>query len=470
MQPFLSLPRSLQWTVGVLILLLAAGLSRFLFVPFVDNGFDFQAFYCGGSVVAEHANPYLDQPLHGCETRAAPEIARKFRNVTVPAPLPPYALAFFIPLSLLPFAVAKIVWWLVLVASIGVCGWTVAKLTGWAMLTAFAASAAAIGATSLPQAGLPPAPIALLFLSAYFVSRRRWTPAALCSALAMIEPHVALPAAIALFLFVPELRGRLLLAGAALAALALAVSGPQTTLYYFTTLLPLHAASEVRSQSQFSLTTILYHLGASAPLAVRIGTAQYAVTIAFGVWLGWRLARRFDERAFLVAAPAACAVAGGSFIHLSEIGVAVLLACMLAARMNGHRAWLAVVLLAVPWEQFSNWATFSALAPICVILLVWPRWKPLPILLMLGSIVLLMYFVGMHLYEVASLSTTLTASSHIAAAAPNAPVDVSWQAYNDTSTTFPALWVDKSITFFGIGLLLFSAARATKRATAVQLA
>ncbi|MGZ3517354.1 MAG: glycosyltransferase family 87 protein [Vulcanimicrobiaceae bacterium] len=459
MQPFLALPRSLRWTIAILLALAIAGISSLWFHPFVDNGYDFQAFYCGGAAVAHGANPYLNEPLHSCEAHASPAIARKFRNVTVPAPLPPYALALFIPFSLLPFLWAKILWWVILVASIGVCGWAIARLTGLPTLTAYAASAVAIALPTLPQGALAPVPIALLFAAAYCIARERWTAAAICAAFATIEPHVALPVEVALFLFLPAMRLRLLAAGIAFAIFSLVVSGPHTTLYYFHTLLPQHAVSEVDNLAQFSLTTMLYHLGLGAPLAVRIGSMQYTLMLAGGVWLGWMLSKRYDDRAYLVAAPAACAVIGGSFIHLSEIAVVTLLACMLAARTNTNRAWAAVVLLAVPWEQMINWATLSALGSICLILLVWPRWRPMPALLILVLIALSLIFVRLHIFEVESMTQTYVSTSHIMAPPPNAPVDVTWKAYNDTSTVFPIWWIGKILTYTGLGLMLAAALR-----------
>lgn len=460
MQSLAMLPRSLKWTIGILLALALAATANLWIHPVVDNGFDFQAFYCGGAVIAERANPYLDQPLHDCEAQAAPALSRKFQNVTVPAPLPPYALAFFVPLSLLPFLWAKIVWWLILLASIAVSAWVVARLSRLPLPCAIAASALAIGMPSIPQGGLAPVPIALLFLAAYFARRERWTATVVCGALAMIEPHVALPVDAALFLFVPAVRWRFAVAALALAVLSLCVAAPHTSLFYFTSLLPHHAASEVNNLAQFSLTTLLYHLGIPAATAVRIGSVQYAFMVVVGVSLGHHIARRYGDRAFLVAVPAACSVMGGSFIHLSEIAVATLLACMLASRTGANRAWIAVALLAVPWENVINWAPFATIAPACLIVLVWWRWKPMPLLLITASITLVLFFARAHILEVGAMTQTFVSTSHIRKPAPDAPVDVTWKAFNDTSIVFSIWWFDKAMTFAGLGLLLASGMQA----------
>ena len=67
---------------------------------------DFRAFYCAGAAVGERANPYVNEPLHDCETHTQPPESAQIRQVTVPAPLPPYALLGFVLLARLPFLIA----------------------------------------------------------------------------------------------------------------------------------------------------------------------------------------------------------------------------------------------------------------------------------------------------------------------------------------------------------------------------
>src|ERR1700736_5677164 len=56
---------------------------------------DFRAFYCAGAVIAQHANPYLEEPLRGCEAHAGPPAEPAFlKPVALPAPLPPAALLY----------------------------------------------------------------------------------------------------------------------------------------------------------------------------------------------------------------------------------------------------------------------------------------------------------------------------------------------------------------------------------------
>ncbi|MDQ2873003.1 MAG: hypothetical protein M3R35_07750, partial [Candidatus Eremiobacteraeota bacterium] len=234
MEPFLALPRSLRWAVGIFAAIAFAGVLYYFVHPSPNDGYDFQAFYCGAKVLAAHANPYLDKPLHACEAQAAPRIAYTLGHITVPSPLPPYALAIFIPLSMLPYVWAKTIWLLVLLASVVLCAWAAAKLSRLPFVLAAAGCALAIGAPALPLGALAPVPIALIFLAAFFVSRDNWNAAAVCAALAMVEPNVALPVNIALFCFVPAMRMRLSAAALALAAIAVGVAGLPTTIFYFT--------------------------------------------------------------------------------------------------------------------------------------------------------------------------------------------------------------------------------------------
>src|ERR1700690_1006699 len=70
---------------------------------------DFRAFYCAGAAIAGGADPYRIEPLLACEP-APPATAGTptSRGVAVPAPLPPYALLPFVPLSRLPFTLAAL--------------------------------------------------------------------------------------------------------------------------------------------------------------------------------------------------------------------------------------------------------------------------------------------------------------------------------------------------------------------------
>ena len=75
---------------------------------------DFRAYYCASLVQREGMNPYFVQPLHDCERSTPAPYYHATPNVTIPAPYPPYVLAFLTPLTFLPFGAAAIAWWILM--------------------------------------------------------------------------------------------------------------------------------------------------------------------------------------------------------------------------------------------------------------------------------------------------------------------------------------------------------------------
>lgn len=441
-------------TFGTLGALAFALLINLWIHPMRENGLDFQAFYCGAKALAAHASPYLNQPLHDCERSNSPAFFALYPNVTIPAPLPPYALGLFIPLSALPYALAKALWFATMLASTALVVLLIAKLARMPVSIALAAAGTAILGPTVLQLALAPLPIALLTLTAFLASQKRWNATAVCMTLSMIEPHVALPAALALFLWIPALRWRLA-AGAALLGLAsLLLMGPHGLVWYFTVLLPEHAVSELNNLGQFSLTTMLYHTGVPGALAVRIGSLQYAFMLVFGIWIARVLYKRFEDPAYIVLGAAACSVIGGSFIHLSEIAVAVPLASMLAWRVRSSAAWWALALLAAPWEAVFNWAFLAPFAAASVAWIVWYRWKPMPLLIMLGSFAIVLVDLNLHAVAVSEFLAAHVTSAYIAPVAAGASSDVPWAAFNALEPASRFWWLEKSLTLGALGLVL----------------
>ncbi|HEY5256904.1 MAG TPA: glycosyltransferase 87 family protein [Candidatus Baltobacteraceae bacterium] len=446
--------REIDPKVGVwLAVLCGLTLGAFAYAimdPTALIGYDFQAFWCGANALLAHANPYLNEPLHACEVAHTSALFLRYPNVTVPAPIPPYALALFVPLGLLPFALARAIWWLALAGATIAAGRGIHKVTGIAPITALAASALAIAGPAIVQGALSPLPIALTIFAALALMRARWTLATVLLGLGMAEPHMVLPACIAVFLFVPQMRLRLLLVGVGAAALALAAVGPHAALGYLTTVLPAHAISEVNNQGQSSLTVVLYQLGVAAKTALHIASAQYVVLGVFGIWVAGRLSKQRGEVAWLVLVPAGFAVIGGPFIHLDEVAMAVPLACMIFARRATVPAALVVLLLAIPSEAVINWVVLAAPATlICAWFMARSKAHP-PLLLsarlpviMAVSIAIIGGEIAIGLHRVASAGGTTAvalAGRHIVAAAPGALASVTWTAFNSLTTTLPSTW------------------------------
>jgi hypothetical protein len=418
-----------------------------LMYPTDLSGYDFQAFWCGANALIAHANPYLNQPMHGCEVAHTHALFALYPNVTVPAPLPPYALALFVPLGLLPYSVARGIWWLILVAATFAAGRGIHKVTGMPQITAYAASALAIAGPAIVQGGLSPLPIALTILAAWALVRERWTLAAVLLGVGMAEPHMVLPACVAVFLFVPQMRWRLAIAGFCAAALALLAVGPHASLWYLTTVLPAHALSEVDNLGQDSLTVVLYHLGVAASTAVRVASLQYFLLAIAGVWAAGRLFKERGEIAWLILVPAAFAVIGGPFIHLEEVAMAIPLACMILMRRATLPAAVIVLMLAIPFEAVINWALLGAPAAlVCGWFMARSKAYPplllsarLPLIAIVG-IAIMWGAIYLHGIAAAGGVTDPLGGLHILTVAPNALASVTWTAFNSLSTSLPGTW------------------------------
>jgi hypothetical protein len=326
---------------------------------------DFRAFYCAARVASFRADPYRAQPLGSCESAVSPHgLFQKKFNVTVPAPLPGYAIAALEPLSRLPFTAAAVLWLALLLGGLAVCVATLARFAGASWGVALAAFAFSLGVASIPLGEIVPLAVAATCLSAYFAWRERWTAAAITAAIALIEPHIGLPVCIGLAVWAPATRVVLAVAVIALGSLSLLALGWATNVEYFTSVLPAHALSEASRNTQFSLTSVLASFGVPENAAVRAGFIWYAGMLAAGVAVAGTLARRTGNLAFLVCVPAAFAVFGGTFVHVTQIAVALPAAILFLS--YAHTPWrpigiVALLLLAVPW--IDAWSPALGLAP-----------------------------------------------------------------------------------------------------------
>ena len=88
--------------------LLALALLYVGFESIGTKAFDFRAFYCAGWTVSHGGNPYRKEPLHTCErVHTDPSYAWFARIAALPAPVPAYDLAVFVPLSVWRYRTAN---------------------------------------------------------------------------------------------------------------------------------------------------------------------------------------------------------------------------------------------------------------------------------------------------------------------------------------------------------------------------
>ncbi|HTV72472.1 MAG TPA: glycosyltransferase 87 family protein, partial [Candidatus Acidoferrales bacterium] len=278
--------------------------------------------------------------------------------LTVPAPLPGYALAPFALLALLPFGIAAFVWTLVVLASLIFTVMWMRALTSLPATTVVAALVLSDGYVGVTLGQIAPLAIAAVVGAALAVQREKLTLAACAAALAMIEPHIGLPACIALAVCRPKALAPLALCAAVLAALSVALLGWPLCHEYLTAVLSAHAFSEVNNVKQLSFAYILHRFGVGASLALAISDALYVALIAIGIAVASTLARRTGRTSLLILVPVALAVAGAPFTHIAQIA-AVVPAALVLLDIRRDDVWLVptVILLAVPWPQFASLGT-----------------------------------------------------------------------------------------------------------------
>jgi hypothetical protein len=316
--------------------------------PFT-NPADFRAFYCAGDTVARGADPNRIEPLRSCEQAMTAKMGLLlFAGIVIPAPLPPYALGLFALYAHLPFVNAVCAWFALLLVS------TIATVIGLRADTG--ASIAAISAIvvlcafdAMLLGQIMPLIVALVVIAARALASRAVWLAAAALALAMIEPHLVLPAYLAVALFRPALRIPLAASTALLLVPSLFFGGLHAYVAYFRIELPLHAISEVHAlETQYSLTTFLaYFLGVPDAFAVRLGQLDYVAMLALSLVVAKRLSERFGLTQLLVYVPVAFTVFGGMFDHLYDFAIVLPAAITLAARSRGSKA-------------FAYWATAGA--------------------------------------------------------------------------------------------------------------
>lgn len=313
--------------------------------------YDFAQFYCGGRVLDDGGDPYRYEPLHTCEQSTNLQAFRNDPKRALPVLLPPYALAVYMPLARLDFAVARAVYASLIVVAVVACIAILAALgTPWDV----AAAALVLSAGYLLLNAGQSVPLALLALVAcgWALAKRRAVATAVFGSLTLIEPHIGLPVFVALLLF-GESRTRvaLIVLACALGAVSVEVAGPNVNVEYLFAVLPAQAHAEVGYVYQYSLTYLLQSLGMAQHAALVLGDLSYAFFAAAGIWLGLRLSRSLRTE-LLVFVPGAFAVIGGPYIHMVDMCFAIPAALTLATYSRGSIRTIATVstaFLAIPW-------------------------------------------------------------------------------------------------------------------------
>ncbi|HEY9179711.1 MAG TPA: hypothetical protein VIO32_03265, partial [Candidatus Baltobacteraceae bacterium] len=291
--------------------------------------------------------------------------------------------------------------------------------------------------------------------------RGAWGWAAVAAGVAMILPHVALPAILGAVLCVPAMRTRAAALAAVLCVLDLFCGRPAVAISYLRDVLPAHARSEIGSTAQYGMTWILHGLHASDGAAIAGGELSYAVMTLLGLWAAYVLAARRRDAAYAALIPPAFAVLGGTFMHYTQIMVAIPAALLLWAHSTGRVRTLfavAFLLLAFPWL----WALGQPVlvivyAPVCGFLAAavlgwnasWALRTALAAAVLTGAVIGAGYYYGPGL------------PAHVHGLTMHAGLaQASWEQFvrSQRASTGPPWWVGKAPTWIGLLVLALSCA------------
>lgn len=316
------------------------------------NAIDFNAAYCGVKVAELGADPYRVEPLRRCEHDATPTRSDDRAWVVVPAPLPGYTFFLLRPLAHVPYDVAKALWVVLGIVALLVTSACAARITRLPAIAVLVAFTPTIGLLNLWYGEPVPLAIALLGGAALAAHSRRDALAGALAALALLEPHVGLPACVGAFFALPRSRVALIASGVALGLLSLVSLGPHLNLEYLLQALPAQARSEIAVNYQLSMSHILNLAGVGTRPALTLGSLSYAAMTLAGTVIASHLVRR-GFRAAAMYVPVTCAMLGGPYVHTVEIAAALPGALLLCTILEGHArivAALGLAMLIVPWN------------------------------------------------------------------------------------------------------------------------
>lgn len=422
---------------------------------------DFRAFYCAGAALAHGANPYAAASIYTCERIPMPfGLAQAPPGVAVPAPFPGYALLAFVPFGALPYLTASVLWLVILAATIVLSAWMLTRLLDRPFEAMLATLAVGFAVVSLPYGELGSVIVVALLWLALALRRSAWTWAAIAGGIAMILPHVALPALLGVFLFVPAMRARLIALAVVLTALDLLCGGPMVAISYLRDVLPAHAHAEIGSTAQYGVTWLLHGWHASDKAALAGGEISYAIMTLLGLFAARAFMARLRDPAYAALIPPAFAVLGGTFMHYTQIMVAIPVALLLLERSSGRARDVfagALLLLAVPWTWVLGepelivvfallWGAIAALVLRCNAAV------SLRASLAAAVIAGLILVAGSHFGSGLHRGEHLTLQGGLAQA--------SWQAFvqSERASSSIVWWIAKAPTWLGLLLLTFGCA------------
>jgi hypothetical protein len=359
---------------------------------------DFKVPYCAAQVMIAGEDPYHIGTLGPCEhaVAAMPLVPPlKAADPTLePPPIPPYEMVPFLALATLPFPLALSLW---MIANIGGCA-LAADLLRRALPTLHPAFIGITIIVSAIPAGLDLGQftgIVLLAVTGLGLAVRdaRVLSCGAWLALASLQPHVALPAAVSLLL---RRTGRIAVAGVAVVLGCIsAIWFAHLTIEWVTDVLPHAALVNLIDAAQLSFVSGPATLGVPLPLVSLVAKAIYGIAIVFGAIAGARIAARSGRPEALPWIATALGTLGAPYLHAQQVTL-LLPAAFLLVEIGPSRRWAeaAALGIAIPWTALvmQSWGLAFGLGAAFA---AWRRPTPRHLLtLALTAIVILAALIG----------------------------------------------------------------------------
>jgi hypothetical protein len=422
---------------------------------------DFKTFYCAAKVTREEENPYEAAPLGRCELVPEPRpLYVPKPGLVLPAPLPGYAVAAFLPLTFVPFPMAAFLWFLVLsvatLASILLLS-RIGSGDAWTIGVAFALPVIAI---SFVLGQVVPIAVFGVILTAYAARREPSLVSTILVGLGIVfsfaEPQAGVAVAFACALLDRRFAAAAGAAVAILALVAVATLGVRENLIYLREVLPAQLFAELPAYFQYSLSWAAVHLGMPASQAVMVGRLQWLTMLGVAATIARSgFAKQHPDGVVLAAS--ALAVTGGPYAHLQHIALALPAALWIASLglRNSRVATMAIVFLSLPMLQFFLMVGRTSPVLILAMFLVAGTW--------LGSVygngirsglIACAAIVCIILVNTVAFAMTgfgLPSTVPMPVIAPDIP-EASWAHFVAThyAAVSPAVWLVKIPTWFGL--------------------
>ena len=290
------------------------------------------------------------EPLRGCQRSSGAVLDP---GEVEPAPLPGYALAPFALLSHLSFSRAAAVLSISAAAATLLAALLLAQLTelpaGLILLLFMPLALLNIAYSELPVFSM-----AALVVVGWALRTQRWWLAGIAAAATLLQPQVAAPVILSLFVLAPRTRIPLICSLLALCAISIAAIGYANNVEYFRYALPAQALSELVAADQYSVSHHLYVSGLPAKVAIVLAEAWTAIMAIAGLIAAYYAGKRFAAPEMTAFLPAAAVMLGGLYLHDVQFIAAIPAALVTFVHVEPKRraiSWVALMVLAIVWTQ-----------------------------------------------------------------------------------------------------------------------